>query len=243
SSSKNNYIDPKGTIFAIVGTGGINFHSLAGKESFNVNQQDSKFGFLNVYFSDDGKTMDAQFISNDGSELDQFSITKSSKISQPINIPKAENSSITLSQNSIKAITLNASAPPGQNLKYSVDSGPLNGVLSGKIPNLTYKPNKDYVGPDSFTFKATDDKGAESNIATVTVDVKAANQAPVAEDQSISVDKNKLIDITLVATDSEGNPIQFALESQPTNGGLSKFHASQVTETYKTNQDLVCFHT
>jgi hypothetical protein len=37
------------------------------------------------------------------------------------------------------------------------------------------------VGQDSFTFKATDDKGTDSNIATVTMDVKSANQAPVVE--------------------------------------------------------------
>ncbi|MGA7010067.1 MAG: Ig-like domain-containing protein, partial [Nitrososphaeraceae archaeon] len=46
---------------------------------------------------------------------------------------------------------------------------------------VTYKPSKDYVGQDSFTFKATDDKGTDINIATVTMDVKSANQAPVAE--------------------------------------------------------------
>jgi hypothetical protein len=104
---------------------------------------------------------------------------------------------------------------------------------------LTYKPNKDFVGQDSFTFKATDDKGSESNIATVTIDVKAANQAPVSEDQSVSVDKNKLLDITLVAKDGEGNPIQFALEAQPANGDLSNFDASQGTATYKPNKDFV----
>jgi hypothetical protein len=55
NTDKNRYVDPKGPIFIIVGTGGINFHSLAGKESYIVNQQDAKFGFLNIHFSDDGK--------------------------------------------------------------------------------------------------------------------------------------------------------------------------------------------
>lgn len=48
---------------------------------------------------------------------------------------------------------------------------------------LTYKPNKDYVGQDSFTFKAIDEKGSESNIATVTIDVKAVDQAPATNTQ------------------------------------------------------------
>ena len=45
------------------------------------------------------------------------------------------------------------------------------------------------------------------------MDVKSANQAPVAEDQSVSVDKNKPLQVTLAATDAEGGPIVFALES------------------------------
>jgi len=236
--NKNNYIDPKGSIFAVVGTGGINLHSLAGKEPFIVNQQDSKFGFLNIYFSDDGKAMDAQFIANDGSVLDQFSITKSS-IPKVVETPKVLDASVTLLQNSLKDINLNSSGTEGENIKFSLVTDPKKGILNGKVPHLTYKPNKDFVGQDSFTFKATDDKGSESNIATVTIDVKAANQAPVSEDQSVSVDKNKLLDITLVAKDGEGNPIQFALEAQPANGDLSNFDASQGTATYKPNKDFV----
>src|ERR1041385_4749545 len=236
--NKNNYIDPKGSIFAVVGTGGINLHSLAGKEPFIVNQQDSKFGFLNIYFSDDGKAMDAQFIANDGSVLDQFSITKSS-IPKVVETPKVLDASVTLLQNSSKDINLNSSGTEGENIKFSLVTDPKKGILNGKVPHLTYKPNKDFVGQDSFTFKATDDKGSESNIATVTIDVKAANQAPVSEDQSVSVDKIKLLDITLVAKDGEGNPIQFALEAQPANGDLSNFDASQGTATYKPNKDFV----
>ena len=51
SSDKNNYNNPSGEIFAIVATGGINFHSLAGKAPFTATQQDSKFGILEMQFS------------------------------------------------------------------------------------------------------------------------------------------------------------------------------------------------
>lgn len=34
SSNKNNYNNPGGEIYAIIGTGGINFHGLNGKSSF-----------------------------------------------------------------------------------------------------------------------------------------------------------------------------------------------------------------
>src|SRR6185436_18242569 len=38
---------------------------------------------------------------------------------------------------------------------------------------LTYVPNIDYFGPDSFTYAVRDAAGAMSNIATVTIEVAA----------------------------------------------------------------------
>ena len=239
NTDKNRYVDPKGPIFIIVGTGGINFHSLAGKESYIVNQQDAKFGFLNIHFSDDGKLLGGTFYANDGSILDQFSVTKSSSAIGTDKIPKANSEAISVEKDKLTIFSLNATDPKGGPLKYSILSQPSHGTLSGKTPSVTYKPSKDYVGQDSFTFKATDDKGTDSNIATVTMDVKSANQAPVAEDQSVSVDKNKPLQVTLAATDAEGDPIVFALESQPTNGVLSTFDANQGTVTYKPSKDYV----
>ena len=181
NTDKNRYVDPKGPIFIIVGTGGINFHSLAGKESYIVNQQDAKFGFLNIHFSDDGKLLGGTFYANDGSILDQFSVTKSSSAIGTDKIPKANSEAISVEKDKLTIFSLNATDPKGGPLKYSILSQPSHGTLSGKTPSVTYKPSKDYVGQDSFTFKATDDKGTDSNIATVTMDVKSANQAPVAE--------------------------------------------------------------
>ncbi|MDP9197352.1 MAG: Ig-like domain-containing protein [Thermoproteota archaeon] len=239
STDKNNYVDPKGSIFVIVGTGGVNFHSIAGKESYIVSQQDAKFGFLNIHFSDDGKNLNAKFFANDGSVLDQFSVTKSSSGYGTVKNPKANSEVITLEKDKSTNLTLNASDPKGGPLKYSVVSQPSHGTLSGKTPGVTYKPSKNYVGQDSFTFKATDDKGSDSNIATITMDVKSANQAPVAEDQSVSVNENKPLDLTLAATDADGDPIGFALVSQPTNGVLSNFDANQGTVTYKPSKNYV----
>jgi len=73
----NNYNDPEGQIHAIVGTGGINFHSLDGKSSFIASQQSSRFGHLNIDLINNGTTMVGKFISNEGGTMDQFTITKS----------------------------------------------------------------------------------------------------------------------------------------------------------------------
>jgi hypothetical protein len=106
NTDKNRYVDPKGPIFIIVGTGGINFHSLAGKESYIVNQQDAKFGFLNIHFSDDGKLLGGTFYANDGSILDQFSVTKSSSAIGTDKIPKANSDAISVEKDKLTIFSL-----------------------------------------------------------------------------------------------------------------------------------------
>jgi predicted MPP superfamily phosphohydrolase len=77
STSKVNYENPNGVIFAIVGTGGVNLHGLSGSASFMAYQQDSKFGILDMHFSDN--KLDAKFVTTDGAPLDHFSISKTAK--------------------------------------------------------------------------------------------------------------------------------------------------------------------
>lgn len=68
----------------------------------------------------------------------------------------ANAQSITVPYNTATAVTLTGqdSAAPGATLTYAVVSTPLNGILSGTAPNLTYTPNSGYQGSDSFTFTA-----------------------------------------------------------------------------------------
>jgi hypothetical protein len=78
STSKGEYKNPDGAIFAIVGTGGGELkHDLKGLSSFIAYQQDSKFGILDMHFSQNN--LDAKFVSNDGATMDHFSIDKTAK--------------------------------------------------------------------------------------------------------------------------------------------------------------------
>jgi hypothetical protein len=78
STSKGEYKNPDGIIFAIVGTGGGELkHDLDGQSPFMAYQQDSKFGILDMSFSDN--KMDAKFVANDGATMDHFSIAKTAK--------------------------------------------------------------------------------------------------------------------------------------------------------------------
>jgi hypothetical protein len=85
NTHKNNYTDPEGQIYAIVGTGGVNFHSLTNNpSSFTATQQALRFGHLNIDIINNGTTLVGNFIPNEaGITPDQFTITKQRSTTQP----------------------------------------------------------------------------------------------------------------------------------------------------------------
>ena len=134
--------------------------------------------------------------------------------------PVADAQTVTTDEDTAQAITLTATDTESDPLTYSIVDGPTNGVLSGAAPNLTYTPNANYNGSDSFTFKANDGY-QDSNIATVSITINPIEDAPVANDQTVTTDEDTPKDITLTATDADGDPLTFTIVTGPTNGVLS----------------------
>ncbi len=90
--------------------------------------------------------------------------------------PVANAQSVTTVEGTAKSITLTGSDADGDPLTYTIVSQPTNGTLSGTVPNLTYTPNANYIGLDSFTFKVNDGK-VDSTTATVSITVTSAFSA------------------------------------------------------------------
>lgn len=87
-------------------------------------------------------------------------------------VPVADAKSVSVDGNSSVEIALSGSDPEGSDLSYAVVTGPSNGSLSGTAPNLTYTPNANYYGADSFTFTVNDGT-TDSAAATVAITVNA----------------------------------------------------------------------
>jgi len=85
--------------------------------------------------------------------------------------PTAHDQSVETDEDTALSITLTGSDPDGHTLLFAVTAFPTNGTLSGIAPNLIYTPDLDFIGIDSFTFKASDSE-LVSNLATVTISVK-----------------------------------------------------------------------
>ncbi|MFW8601224.1 Ig-like domain-containing protein [Desulfobacterota bacterium M19] len=78
------------------------------------------------------------------------------------------------------AITLKASDADHDPLDYEIITLPRHGKLSGRAPNLTYIPDKDFTGKDSIVFRVSDGHN-ESPAATIQISsIKGKAEGPTA---------------------------------------------------------------
>jgi hypothetical protein len=164
--------------------------------------------------------------------------------------PEAYDQSLSMVANDKIEIMLVGNDPDNDPIEFAIVSNPSDASLDSfdmTKGTVTYVPETDYTGNDTFTFKAIDDKGEESNVATVNVDVRAvttdmmindsANQAPKVLDQNTSVDKNGKLNITLSGNDPDNDPIEFAIVSNPSDASLDSFDMTKGTVTYVPETD------
>ena len=107
-------------------------------------------------------------------------------------------------------------------LTYTIVSEPTNGDLTCDQANCTYAPHvsPNYIGPDSFTWTATDQLGAESNVATVSLAV-TANAVPMAIDQTEVVRQDTAEFIFLFAMDDDFDDLALSIVDGPTHGSVA----------------------
>jgi hypothetical protein len=153
------------------------------------------------------------------------------------NPPVAYDQSVTTAEDTPKGITLTASDPDSDPLTYYIETGPSHGSLSGSPPNVTYTPDLNYNGADSFTFKAYDGQ-AYSNIATVSITVTPVNDPPTAPVVDVTPNLPLTTDdlvctVTTPSTDPDGDTITYFYEWYK-NGILQPDETTVTTELTDT---------
>jgi len=129
----------------------------------------------------------------------------------------------------------------GDPLTAVLVAGPTNGTVTlNANGSFNYTPNANYNGPDSFTYQANDG-GLNSNVATVSITVNSVNDAPIAANDSFSVDEDTTLNVAapgVLASDSdvEGDPITAVLVAGPAGGTLTL--AADGSFTYTPNADF-----
>ena len=135
----------------------------------------------------------------------------------PNSAPVAQDADQNLFEDGSSDITLFATDSENDTLTFRLDTLPAHGnvTLTGNIAH--YVPNKDYFGTDSFTFIANDSK-ADSNIATVTLQIEPVNDMPIAEANTVSTNEDQTLDFTLPGSDIDGDSLTYTVTQQPAHG-------------------------
>lgn len=127
--------------------------------------------------------------------------------------PVATDSAVHVRMDRPELVPLLASDANGDPLSYAVLEGPRHGTLEDCGQNgCTYRPESGYLGPDAFTFTASDGEFV-SNLATVSLEV-VANRAPLAFNTTVTGPITGGT-FALRAEDPDGDPLQAIVVSGP----------------------------
>lgn len=152
----------------------------------------------------------------------------------PVNdAPLAQSQTVVLMEDSSVVFDLTASDAEDAPLRFILSSLPSKGLLSGTPPRLTYTPDEDATGTDSFTYRVND--GSQDSVkATVTLTIQGVNDAPVALPQSVTVTEDVRKPILLQGNDVDGDRLIYSVTVPPVLGTLSGVPPN-LTYTPRTN--------
>ena len=137
--------------------------------------------------------------------------------------PTAEANSVTTKEDAPVSVVLSSHDRNGDVLTYRVMDGPSHGDLNGMPPELVYRPEKDFAGPDSFTFKVNDGQ-RDSAPAAVSIMVTPVNDPPIANDDSATAQEDApivTIDVLANDTDADTDRLMVINATQGKNGSVT----------------------
>jgi hypothetical protein len=154
-----------------------------------------------------------------GSASALVTVTVDALINHPPVI-RDDAASVMFGQSVTVNVLANDSDPDGDELSVVGVGTPSNGsaLLSGNV--VTYVPAQGFSGQDSFTYTASDGRGAEGT-ATVRITVAMqVNRNPVAvNDSAATSGAPVLINVLANDSDPDGDPLSIVSVTTPINGG------------------------
>jgi VCBS repeat-containing protein len=120
----------------------------------------------------------------------------------------------------------------------AIGSGASNGsVVNNGDGTVTYRPDANFNGSDTYTYTLRDNYGAPSNAATVTITVGPVNDPPIAYDDTVLTDENTSLSIKVTLNDDDPDgtidPTTITIAGAPVNGTVQV--AGDGTITYSPN--------
>ena len=130
----------------------------------------------------------------------------------------------------------NDSDADGDSLTVTAAGGASNGTVVNNGNGVTYTPNADFNGADSFTYSVSDGHGGSST-ATVSVGVTPVNDPPVAAADTAVTDEDTPVTIAVLGNDSdvEGDTLTVAAVTSGAHGAVAINNDGTVTYTPNLN--------
>ena len=159
--------------------------------------------------------------------------------------PLAVGNSATLNEDATVSLSVlsNDSDPDGDSLSISSTGLAAHGTLSHNGSSVTYKPNANYNGSDSFSYSISDGFGGTAT-AMVAVTVNAVNDAPVAVADTAAVVIGRTVIINVLSNDSDVDKDSLTLASLSSPGkGTAAINGTTVIYTAgsKTGTDTFSY--
>jgi uncharacterized repeat protein (TIGR01451 family) len=161
------------------------------------------------------------------------SATEQTPVNHP---PDAMDDAATTDEDSPVTVNVlsNDADPDGEPRSLTTNTQPSHGSAScTSAGECTYTPDANYNGADSFTYNTSDGRGG-TDTATVNITVQAVNDPPVADEQAVTTDEDTAENITLPASDIEGDALTYSIVGGPAHGTLSGAVADR---TYTPDSD------
>ncbi|MBE8717131.1 retention module-containing protein [Cellvibrio polysaccharolyticus] len=117
---------------------------------------------------------------------------------------------------------VDAQDPDGDPLTWVIQNPPTNGtvVIDPNTGEFVYTPNPDYNGGDSFVVIISDGNGGTTT-STVVIEVTPVNDAPESNNQNLTTPQDTPIDGQIIATDRDGDELNYGVNNPPTNGTVT----------------------
>lgn len=149
--------------------------------------------------------------------------------------PVPESTTVTLDEDTTATIRLEATDPQGDTLTYTITNQPQHGTLGTLTGNVvSYTPSPNYAGDDAISFTVSDGE-IVSTPATVSLIITPRNDRPLAQDATAELEEDTPVEISLSATDIDGDTLTYRVLAKPKHGTLSTLIDNLTTYTPDAN--------
>jgi hypothetical protein len=163
------------------------------------------------------------------------SATVTFNVAPKYSAPTAFPQEINLDEDSPTPVVLAGFHPDTTKPTYRIVRSPTRGRLSGTAPNLTYSPNANLNGPDSFEFTVQNGTTI-SEPSVVQLNVLPVNDAPYGRARTASATEDRTLGIGLFTKDADGDTLTIRIVDPPANGYFSS--TAGTTYYYRGHSDF-----